>query len=188
MNRKLTNRSVQYKQMAGLEVIGDHKISFEELGSEDLSAQDEETMRRMYLEDRDISELIDEFMPSTDHLHFLASASEAQREAANLLPVNTIVRVAGSNRNGVALLTKNKNGELGLTWFGSEGDSRSTIDGSATREAILAKCKCEFGSFSSEIRPEIDDKLNQDALAYVAEIYDATEVDITPLMTVIFAD
>lgn len=188
MNRKLNARSTQYKQMAGLEVVGNHKRSFQELASEDLSNQDEETMRKMYLEARDISELIDEFMPSTDHLLFLASASDSQRDAASQLPYNTIVRVTGSLRSGVALLTKSNSGEVALTWYDSEGTSRSTLDGMTSLEAILARCKCDFGSDSGSIRPEIDDLLNQDALKFVADLSGTSEVDITPLMTIIFND
>ena len=134
MNR-LNVRSSDYQKMAGIEVIKDNIRDLDKLKDEELAH-----VRELYsTEEVDFDEVLNQFMPATEYMRRLATATESEIAEAWSLPVGTIaVLEKHEGSEGVVCLLRSDEGEFEVVWKERGEPVKSRFTG-ASQESILQK-------------------------------------------------
>lgn len=152
--KRLNIRSSDYQKMAGIEVVKDSIRNLDKMTGEELAH-----VRELYSkEEVDFDEVLDQFMPATEYIRRLATATETEIQEAWDLPVGTLsVLEKPYSSEGIVCLLRSANDELEVVWKERDGPLKSRFTG-ASQESILQKITVDVDEKGASLPKWFDDE------------------------------
>ncbi|RAH16175.1 MAG: hypothetical protein CMB56_001705 [Methanobacteriota archaeon] len=168
--------------MSGIEVVEEHLRDLD-----NLSEKDVEHVRRIYESDTlDIVELLENYIPSSNHLRRLARATQEEINLALELSTGVIavrdIEIKSRFKEGLFMLCKDRENRKYVVWQERNGNYISSF--SEPTEKILSFAECEIG-IKGNILPEWFDFIQESALEKLSNELNCNTFDLIPILSII---